>query len=359
MGQGALELTAETGDPSEELPNARADEENPSNTKVASRTREQGSCLKYKKRKCATQSKKSTARHSQSVRRRKITMWPRKRKGHQTSPSNSSSLEAPLEDLVEDPLRDREDEVVPPNVEGNSRESENEDQEQLMGALPSDQEDEEVPFKAKVAPGESQTGTPKGLLDESPSEREDEEVPSNSKVASGVSENALPEGLLEELLSAQAIEHTPFTYTKPVPRASNNDWLADCKYDSTSSEDEDDNPGHPITVTAMIHSEAFFSDSEESDVENGNMHLSTLVEEEESVYIDLLFRECTEGINDVKRDEEEEEEEEEMKFSVHEELAGVPAPVCEYGGGDRNLRGKMSTDPTTDCYKDAELEASA
>ncbi|XP_058148440.1 uncharacterized protein [Dasypus novemcinctus] len=171
------------GDPSEELPNARAGEENPSNTKVASRTREQGSCLKYKKRKCATQSKKSTARHSQSVRRRKITMWPRKRKGRQMSPSNSSSLEAPLEDLVEDPLRDREDEVVPPNVEGNSRESENEDQEQLMGALPSDQEDEEVPFKAKVAPGESQTaGTPKGLLDESPSEREDEEVPSNSKL---------------------------------------------------------------------------------------------------------------------------------------------------------------------------------
>lgn len=56
-----------------------------------------GSCLKYKKRKCATQSKKSTARHSQSVRRRKITMWPRKRKGHQTSPSNSSSLEGTVE----------------------------------------------------------------------------------------------------------------------------------------------------------------------------------------------------------------------------------------------------------------------
>ncbi|XP_058146868.1 protein IWS1 homolog isoform X2 [Dasypus novemcinctus] len=344
------------GDPSEELPNARAGEENPSNTKVASRTREQGSCLKYKKRKCATQSKKSTARHSQSVRRRKITMWPRKRKGRQMSPSNSSSLEAPLEDLVEDPLRDREDEVVPPNVEGNSRESEN-DQEQLMGALPSDQEDEEVPFKAKVAPGESQTaGTPKGLLDESPSEREDEEVPSNSKVASGVSENAPPEGLLEELLSAKAIEHTPFTYTKPIPRASNNDWLADRKYDSTSSDDDDDNPGHPITVTAMVHSEAFFSDSEESDVENGNMHPSTLLEEEESVDINLLFRECTEGTNDVKRGEEEEED---MKFSVHEELAGVPTTVCEYGGGDRNLMGNMSTDPTTDCYKDAELEASA
>ncbi|XP_058148704.1 uncharacterized protein [Dasypus novemcinctus] len=327
-------------------------------------------------------------------------MWPRKRKGRQMSPSNSSSLEAPLEDLVEDPLRDREDEVVPPNVEGNSRESENEDQEQLMGALPSDQEDEEVPFKAKVAPGESQTaGTPKGLLDESPSEREDEEVPSNSKVASGVSENAPPEGLLEELQRAKAIEHTPFTYTKPIPRASNNgkysevihllrkspdikkhepslsiefkevpdnfhealqglkcDWLADRKYDSTSSDDDDDNPGHPITVTAMVHSEAFFSDSEESDVENGNMHLPTLFEEEESVDISLLFRECTEGINDAKREEEEEED---MKFSVHEEFAGVPATVCEYGGGDRNLMGNMSTDPTTDCYKDAELEASA
>ncbi|XP_071066138.1 uncharacterized protein [Dasypus novemcinctus] len=178
---------APIGDPLEEVPYARGDEVDPSNTKVASRTREKGSCLKYKKRKCATQFKKSTARQSQSVRSCKITMWPKKRRSHQTYSSNSS-LEA---------------------------------QEQMMGVLPSDQGDEEVPFKAKVAPGESQIATPEGLLDECPSEREDEEFPSNSKVTSGLSENAPPEGLLEEFLSDKAIEHTPF-HPQPAPRASNN-----------------------------------------------------------------------------------------------------------------------------------------
>ncbi|XP_037679635.1 uncharacterized protein LOC119525010 [Choloepus didactylus] len=200
-----------------------------------------------------------------------------------------------------------------------------------MVGLPGNQEEEETPPIDKVASGTNENEKPEGLLDEPSNVREDEEFPSNSKVDPEARENAPDEGLLEELLLSKEVEEAPYNF-KVAPRINKN--------------------GHPITVTALVHSEAYFTDSEDSERENDNMHQSTLFLEEESPCINTPLQERKQDTKTEKN------EEVEMKSNVIEELNGEANIECEHGSGDKESMIKTSGDPTTE-NGDAELEASS
>ncbi|XP_071065937.1 uncharacterized protein [Dasypus novemcinctus] len=227
-------------DPVEEQPNARAEEENPPNAKGTSSPRGKGFCLKGKKRKIASQSDICTLHHTQTDSSMEISIRLEKR-SHRKILRTSYCSEDSMEDVMEEYLRDRVIEENPYNAEVSLRANENELQEHLIEVLPRDQEDDEVPHKAKGAVGAREKANPEALLEETPRDRTDEEIPSNSKVTSGASKNTPPEGLLEELPNTKGVEQSP-CYSKLAQREHNNDWLADRRYDWTSSE-EDDNPG--------------------------------------------------------------------------------------------------------------------
>ncbi|XP_077016785.1 uncharacterized protein LOC143684028 isoform X2 [Tamandua tetradactyla] len=191
------------------------------------------------------------------------------------------------------------------------------------------------------------------LAEEAPSDKKDLEAPSNAEVTSRSSEKTLQ----EQLMVAAGQEHEEIPHNdKVAPRVSTNDvcvpkvWLADQWYDSTSSE-EDNNAGHPITVTALIHSEPFFMDSEDSDIENDNLHQSSLFEEEESQFLNSRLLERNQDVKEEKRGRE-------MKISTTEALTGMATIEHEHGGGDKNWTIRASTDPPTENCKDGELETS-
>ncbi|XP_037679631.1 uncharacterized protein LOC119525005 [Choloepus didactylus] len=207
-------------------------------------------------------------------------------------------------------------------------------QKQLMVAVTSDQEDEETLPNEEMPPGASENETPECLLEEPHGDTADEDIPSNSMVGSELSENAPTKGLLKELLQATAVEEAPY-YSEVARIINPNDWLAYRRY---SSSDEDDNPGERITVTALVHSEAFFTDSEDSDGED-NFHLSTVCQEEENI------------------NEKQEENEEEKNISITE-LTGVAAIEQERGTGDKTWMVKISADTTPENDNNGEMETS-
>ncbi|XP_077016784.1 uncharacterized protein LOC143684028 isoform X1 [Tamandua tetradactyla] len=227
---------------------------------------------------------------------------------------------APLENLAEEAPSDKKDLEAPSNAEVTSRSSEKTLQEQLM-----------------VAAGQ-----------------EHEEIPHNDKHLRARWRSLLVTGQSRRL---HLIPRWTQKQAKMVaPRVSTNDvcvpkvWLADQWYDSTSSE-EDNNAGHPITVTALIHSEPFFMDSEDSDIENDNLHQSSLFEEEESQFLNSRLLERNQDVKEEKRGRE-------MKISTTEALTGMATIEHEHGGGDKNWTIRASTDPPTENCKDGELETS-
>lgn len=77
---------------------------------------------------------------------------------------------------------------------------------------------------------------------------------------------APPGSLLEELPRNGAEEEFP-PNAEVASRVSENDWIVDQRYDS-SSKDEDSpcrepHAGHSVTISALMHAEAYLTDSED------------------------------------------------------------------------------------------------